>query len=291
MGGQVDAEQDGEEQTDAGGGKKRDRTLIEFPYTDLQRSHELTRALSEAGGKVWIEQTQLAVALDMSAAGGTFRSRLSAARMFGFVETEGGKVRLSDLGIYLLDESTERAAKADAFLRVPLYKAMYDAYNGFALPPAAAIERQMSSLGVPPKQTERARQAFASSAQSAGFIASNGRFSKPTISPVPAREEATEREHGGGGGGNGNGNVGSGSNGGWAPAPPVGNPPGGGIQPGTYHPLIEGLLITLPKIGQPWSQADRKAWLTTAESIFSLIYTKSSEARPPEDNDFDGLLK
>lgn len=201
MGEQDQAEQVGEQQGDAGAGRKRDRTLIEFPYSDMGRAHELTKALGESGGKVWIEQTQLAVALDMAASGGTFRGRLSAAKMFGFIETEGGKVRISDLGLHLLNESTERGAKVEAFLRIPLYKAMYDSYNGFALPPAAAIERQMHTMGVPPKQTERARQAFAASAQTAGYIASNGRFSKPTTTPVPARDEGGESERGNGGGG------------------------------------------------------------------------------------------
>lgn len=199
---------------EAGAGKKRDRTLIEFPYTDIARGEGLTQTLAQAGGKVWIEQAQLAVAMDMSVSGGTFRGRLSAARMFGFVETEGGKVRLSDLGILLLEEGTARSALADAFLRVPLYRAMFDSYNGFALPPAAAIERQMQSLGVPPKQAERARQAFASSAQYAGFIAANGRFSKPMVTPVAARDDAD----GGTGGGNGGG--GGGGGGGDTPPPP-----------------------------------------------------------------------
>lgn len=182
-------------------GRKRDRTLIEFPYSDLSRSGELTSALGLAGGKSWIDQTQLAVAMDMTASGGTFRGRLSAAKHFGLVETDGGKVRLSDLGIRLLDDATEKEAKAEAFLKVPLYRAMYDSYNGMPLPPAAAIERQMISVGVPPKQAERARQAFASSAQTAGYIASNGRFSKPTIASAPVRENGEEGKGGGGGGG------------------------------------------------------------------------------------------
>jgi hypothetical protein len=188
---------------EAGGGRKRERTSIEFPYTDLNRSAELTATLGETGGKVWIDQKQLAVALDMSVNGGTFRSRLSAAKMFGFVETGNGQVRLSDLGIRLLDESTARAAKVEAFLKVPLYRAMYDSYNGFALPPAAAIERQMISMGVPSKQAERARQAFASSAQAAGYIASNGRFSKPMITPAEAKEDKPNDLGGNGGGGGG----------------------------------------------------------------------------------------
>lgn len=188
MGEEADIENEVQAETVASTGRKRDRTLIEFPYTDINRGSELTAALGQTGGKVWIDQAQLAVAMDMSVNGGTFRGRLSAAKMFGFIEMEGAKVRLSDLGILLLDESTSDSALAEAFLRVPLYKKMYESYNGFALPPAVTIERQMLSWGVPPKQTERARQAFASSAQHAGYIASNGRFSKPMLAPAPVRE-------------------------------------------------------------------------------------------------------
>ena len=47
---------------------------------------------------------------------------------------------------------------------------MYEQYQGYALPPPAAIERQMEQLGVPPKQKLRARQTFMKSAIYAGYI-------------------------------------------------------------------------------------------------------------------------
>lgn len=242
------AEHEGEFDPAGGGGRKRDRTLIEFPYSDLSRGAEMASALALAGGKVYIDQTQLAVAMDMTVTGGTFRGRLSAARMFGFIETEGGKVRLGDLGIRLLDDETEKQAKVEAFLRVPLYKAMYDSYNGMPLPPAAAIERQMISVGVPTKQAERARQAFAASAQSAGFIASNGRFSKPTFAPQDDKKDEKPADTGGGGGG------------------------GGGTGSGSLHPFIQGLLDTLPEPGTEWKAHERADWLTAAATMFKLIY-------------------
>jgi gluconate kinase len=45
--------------------------------------------------------------------------------------------------------------------------------------------------------------------------------------------------------------------------------------------LIEGLLITLPTIGQPWADEDRTAWLKMAESIFAMIYPKTNTAVDP----------
>jgi hypothetical protein len=184
-------------------GQKRARTQIEFPYVDLSRSVGLCEKLHGIAGQASVDQTQLAVAMDQSTGGGAFRGRLSAARMFGLIRTDGGNVQLLPLGLQAIDEPSKSAALAEAFLNVPLYGAMFDRYNGFALPPAAAIERQIIDLGVPPKQTERARQAFASSAVTANFIAPNGRFSKPAVSPVPVKETggaASERTGGGGGG-------------------------------------------------------------------------------------------
>ena len=189
-------------------GRKRERTLIEFPYADLARSIEMARALHRVAGQAMVEQTQLAVEMDQSATGGTFRGRLGAARMFGLVRTDGGSVQLTLLGLRIIDGATLKTAAAEAFLNVPLYSEMFTRYNGYALPPAAAIERQMQSLGVPTKQTDRARQAFASSAATAGYIASNGRFSRPALAAAPSSEEEAPPpppcgDGGGGGGGNG----------------------------------------------------------------------------------------
>ncbi len=38
------------------------------------------------------------------------------------------------------------------------------------------------------------------------------------------------------------------------------------------HPLILGLLKTLPELGSEWTIAERVKWLQTASSIFGLIY-------------------
>ena len=198
----------------AANGKKRDRSTIEFPYTDLGKALDLVRKLHQIAGQAATDRGQLAVALDQSVDGGTFRGLVSAARMFGLVRPEGGTVQLTSLGLQAIDSPTERAAKAEAFLNVPLYQAMFDRYNGYALPPAAAIERQMEQLGVAPKQAERARQAFASSAAVAEFINPNGRFSKPVLAAPDA---------GGGGGG-----AGSSNNDGGPHTPPPPPPP--------YHP-------------------------------------------------------
>jgi len=42
---------------------------------------------------------------------------------------------------------------------------------------------------------------------------------------------------------------------------------------GKNHPLVQGLLMTLPEPGKPWTVEGRASWLRMASSIFENIYT------------------
>ena len=226
----------------------RERTQIDFPYSDMGTAEEVTAMLLEKGGGA-AEPPQLAAWLNMTAKGGTFRSRVSAARMFGFVTTSRGSIEITALGRRVVDDASAAVARAEAFLNVPLFEAMFKKHNGFALPPAAAIERQMVELGVPKKQNERARRVFQKSADRAQFIDQNSeRFIKPSISAPLPRDNAP-------------------------PPPPP--PPGGGSggDDSGYHPFIQGLLDELPEAGAyaNWSTADQAEWLRTAAGIFKLM--------------------
>ncbi len=265
--------------------RKRQRSQLAFPYTDMQRAIELSEKLAELGGRGQVELAQLAASLNQTADGGTFRGRMSAARLFGFVESSGDMAQLTDLGEAVLDQRKAASAKATAFMRVPLYERLYSEYQGYPLPQAAVIQRKMAMLGIPQKQVERARQVFASSVEAAGFINANGRFIKPVVaasrqdSRDPGGDEAEDergydestpdngadqrRKGGGGSGGSGGGKE--------------------------YHPLIKGMLETLPAVGEPWPADERKAWLTMAESIFAMIYMKASEVKRPDKNPADDL--
>lgn len=233
----------------AAGAVRRVRGQIEFPYADEERSVDLAQRLNAQAGSALISHDQLASAMNQSAAGGTYRGRLAAAKLFGFVRVEQGRVGLTDLGIRVSHPDDHRAAAVEAFLNVPLFRSMYEKYKGYALPPAAAIERQMVELGVPIKQKERARQTFQSSATYAGYIASNGRFIQPVVSSVGTISEAP---------------------------PPVhddrrGDPPGGGGG-GNLPPFVQTLLDTLPEPGTDWSDPNRVTWLRAAAILFSLMY-------------------
>lgn len=194
--------------------------------------------------------------MNQTASGGTFRARLSAARTFGLIEWGQGEAQLTDLGAAILEPETADSAKVDAFLRVPLYERLYAQFQGYPLPPVAAIERKMIQLGVPAKQADRARQAFTTSVATANFVNANGRFAEPPV--ANRRPVGSDDEHSSGGGTHSD-NAGSGYR-----APNQERP--------NVSPFIQGLLDELPPAKSDWSVADRASWLEAAAAPFKLMY-------------------
>lgn len=243
--------------------RKRFKSEIEFPYADLASAVELAQTIhSKAGSSCEVDE--LAAWMGQTASGGTFRTRLGAARMFGLIETGQGRATLTQTGRDALDGSgTERAARVQAFLNAELFRAMYDQYKGNALPPPPAIERQMEQMGVSPKQKERARQTFMKSAIFAGFIdPSSGRFVKPGI-PSSTRDDGGTQQQ--------------------KPPADKGGGSGGGGEPPAIDPIIQGLLARLPKAGEVWPKRQRKLWLQLIEGSFDLIYKD-------DDDNLDDLI-
>lgn len=228
--------------------RKRFRSEIEFPYSDLEGAIEVAQTIHEKAGSS-CDVDELAAWMGQTSTGGTFRSRLGAARLFGLIETGGGRATLTQLGRDALSGSgNERAARADAFLKVELFRAMYDRFKASALPPPAAIERQMEQLGVSPKQKIRARQTFAKSAEFAGFIDSTtGRFVKPGITQKSDSPSPPSREGGNGGGGDGQVSL-------------------------NLDPLLIALLKKIPPAGAKWPEAQRVRWFRTFAMNVSQIY-------------------
>lgn len=260
-------------------GDKREQSTIAFPYHDLDAASGVALAVYNRSGLGSCDLDELAAEMGQVISG-TFRVKVGAARTFNLIDKDGrAAVKLSELGRAIITDDGAAAAKVEAFMAVPLYAKLYEAYKGQKLPPMKALEREMAALGVAVKQTDKARQAFERSARQAGFFnAGSDRLVRPRVdAPTGERqhqhdeerdaaaeqERRRHREQDKGSGG------GSGSGGG-----------GGGGQ----HPLIQGLLITLPKIGDPWPQEERTAWLKMAESIFAMVYTKGSEVQRPTVN-------
>lgn len=222
---------------------------------DLNSAIALANAIHDHAGSGDCDDDQLAAWSNQSAKASTFRVQVYAARTFGILEGEGGKHRLSALGRMIVDPNQSREARAQAFLAVPLYKAIYEKFRGGVVPPAAALEREIVALGVSEKQKERARQIFERSAEQAGFSEhGKNRLVMPAfaVSREPTGgENKSEVDGGSGGGGNG---------------------------PSAIDPIIRGLLARLPKSGDVWPEQERKLWLELLSGSFKLIYKDKDEA-------------
>lgn len=229
---------------------KRERSTIQFPYGDLDNAIEVVKAVYSVGGSS-CTLDQVAAALGQAAKGGAFQLRMTYPRIFGLANVEKGEISLTELGQKIVDPTQEASARVDAFLNVPLYKAIFEKYKGYTLPPPVALEREMLNLGVSSKQTDKARQAFDRSAKQAGFYSFGAdRLVIPSLKGNKPEGKPLEDK----------------------PPTSIGADNGGGGNIGGYHPFIEGLLKTLPAPDSNWSAEDRKKWLTTAENIFGLIY-------------------
>src|SRR6266516_3281002 len=148
----------------------RGRSTISFPYAAMPDAERVAQELQTFGGSATPEG--IAKVLGQKPRSGAFRQKLSAARIFGFVTTRPGQVVLSRLGRAVIDPEKQAGARANAFLNVPLYRAIFDKYQGDLLPPPASLEAEMTGLGVSPKQASLARQIMFRSGEHAGFFAS-----------------------------------------------------------------------------------------------------------------------
>jgi hypothetical protein len=240
---------------EAGEDSKRQRSAIAFPYTDYDNVSVLANAIHEHAGHGTCSSGQLSAWTDQSAKSSGFRTQIAAARLFGVIEyADSDSLRLTDLGRRILDPAKANVAKAEAFLKVPLFKALFYRYKDGVTPPASALEREIQGLGVAEKQKARARQVFESSAQQTGFrsIAPN-RLVMPAMvlkDEKPADEKPKK---------NGDGGDGTGLN---------------------LDPLLVALLNKIPEQGQDWPAEKRLRWFRTFAMNVSQVY--DGDATPIE---------
>ena len=113
------------------------------------------------------------------------------------------------------------------------------------------LENAIVTLGVSPKQKDKARQAFQRSAKFAGFFElGQDRLVQPVSKPSGTSAQnptGTQVED--------------------IPPKPQEKPITNG-----FHPFIQGLLEKLPGADKKWTVEARAKWLQTAANIFDLMY-------------------
>jgi hypothetical protein len=227
------------------GGTKNIRSTIGFPYSHLGDAERVAAALHNRGNTATMGE--VAAELGTTTNSGTFRTKISTARVFGAIVNTRGQVSLTDLGCRLADPTAKGRARVDAFLNVPLYKAIYDKYDGSKLPSAKGLEAAIQQLGVSPKQLDRARQALQRSAELAGFFR-NG--SDRLVVPPVGASAGEEGDNQGAGAGN-EGKVAS-----VVPLPPV---------------MVEMWLTLLRGDGAKWPDAKVAEFVKAAQRLDKIL--------------------
>jgi len=240
------------EDSDSGEDGKRQRSTIGFPYTDYDNAASVATAIHGNVGHGKCSAGQLAAWMGQSAKSSGFRTQLAGARLFGLIESDDPEsLRLTDLGRRILDPVQARAAKAESFLKVPLFKALYDHYKDGVTPPAAALEREIVSLGVSEKQKARARQVFEGSAQQTGFReAAPNRLVMPAVILRDKQPVDERRKNGGDDGGSGDLHL---------------------------DPLLMALLRKIPPSGDEWPADKRVRWFKTFAMNVSQVYDAEND--------------
>jgi hypothetical protein len=237
----------------------RQKSKISFCYVDLADAITVARALHELGG-VPCDRDQLAGHMRHTLSG-AFVNKTSAATQFGLIEVAHGKIKLTQLGHAILDDARSAAAKAEAFLRVELHRRLYDSFRNGQLPSSpGGLEQALVGFGVPEKQKDKARRSFENSAGQAGFFThGSDRLVKPIIAnawdEIAAPENAAA-----------------------VLLTPTRRDEVVAI-PAAEHPLIKGLLMSLPGVGETWKADDRVKWLDAAARAFDLMY--KGDGSPP----------
>lgn len=233
--------------------RTRQRSTISFPYTDLAPCVGMADAIHANVGLGDCDDHQLAAWTNQSPKSSGFRTQVYAARTFGILTGEGSSHKLTDLGRAVVDPNLMRETKASAFLAVPLFKAIYNKYKGGVIPPPAALERDIVTLGVSDKQKGRARQVFEKSAEESGFFEhGNNRLVMPGVPPRKSKADENKGKDGGGNGGDGIDDLG-------------------------LDPLLIALLRKIPSTGKGWPASQRVRWFRTFAMNVSQIYDTDGE--------------
>jgi len=234
----------------------RERSSIKFPYGALSDAEQVAHAVWKHGLDCSIDQLAAMMGQNLS---GAFRNKVATASVFEVVETTRGRVTLTDLGQRLVDQQTQADARVEAFLNVPLYEQVYEAFRGRQLPSDQGLEAQMVKLGVSPKQASKARQAMYRSAEQAGFFL-HGR--ERLVEPPRSRATVGEVRH-----------VADSDS---AQGTESASVSVVGVE-AVRHPLIVGLwqMLPDPKTGQ-FTPEDQQAWLDAAKVNLKLLYGTGS---------------
>lgn len=248
------------------------RASVQYPYFDLADSLAVAQAIhDQAGGAC--SPDQLAAYLGYkSTKSGTYQTRLSAAKQFGFVRNEDGSLVATERAMKIISPvmpEDAAAAMADAFLSVELFGKIYERYKGSTIPPKVGIRNLLTqdAFSLPEDRLDPTVRILFDSAQQAGMFPSGDQTrlvrpaSKPATAPKPHHFDQPppppSDQHRGGGSGGGDA-----------------GPPG-------VHSAIVGLLRELPASGSVWPKRSKDRFVKAFLATLDFVYQTDDEEESP----------
>ena len=243
------------------------RSGVSYPYFDLASSIKVAEVIYTRGGGT-CSQDQLVAWLDYkSVKSGTYLTRVAAARNFGLVRANIGRIAVTDRAMRIIAPVMPEdaiSAKVEAFLSVELFSKVYEQFRGKQLPPEAGLKNLFKSppYSILADRIDPAVRVFLNSAGQAGFFEASGdrsRLIPPSTTAAPS-DRVTVPEN-------------------TAPQTPL--PPqksfggvGGSSGDGTagVHSAIVGLLRELPPPGTPWPTSKKQRFLSAFQHTIDFIY-------------------
>jgi hypothetical protein len=153
---------------------KRPRSEIRFPVYSLADCVVVAKAVYEKGGGLATNDHLAAYLGYKSAINGAFIARIAATKMFGLIAGPPQRLELTQLAQQILmpiRDSDSRQGLTEAFMGIPLYKAVYEEYHGKELPAEFGLKNALRTrFGVTPQRIDRAYRALMESAEVAGFF-------------------------------------------------------------------------------------------------------------------------
>src|SRR6185312_3207659 len=260
-----------EPEPDPKAGKPRARSGVSFPYWDLDSVTEVARAIHERAGGA-CDTAQLATMLGYSGiSNGSFRTRVSAAKMFGVIEdSDDHRLRVSARGRRIVAPVTDAdgiSARTEAFLAVDLFRRVFDRFNGTTLPEQVGLRNLFANeYQVVPDRIAPTVRILLDSAEQAGLFQAAGNRSRMAMplsagftpaAPAPIAPPAIEKIEIHRPGGNG----------------------GGGGDDGTSEidPAIVGLLKRLPPVGTAINAKRRKVLIDAFTNVVAFLYPDAED--------------
>ena len=253
--------------SNAGAGNKQSgRSKVSYPYFDADASLEVARLLHVKGGGSATPDQMAAFLGYKSVKSGTYQTRTSAARQFGFIRYENGTIAVTERAHKILNPvmpDDASYAKAEAFLSIELFDEIYKKFQGQTIPPEVGMKNLLiQTFGFSSDRAGPAVRVLMDSAEQCGFFSASGdrsRLIKPAIKTIGEKHVAHEQSQ-------------------QKPLEEKSrqSPSGGGEPPGVHSAII-GLLRELPAPGSPWTKSKKKAFKAAFSATLDFIYPTDEE--------------